>query len=199
MKFLAARPGLPILAFLFFLNSLAHEVLPATFVLYTDYRYHWDLMQTAMTFCVVGVFGAGVQGLLIKPVIAFWGERTSLVVGLICGALGFFLYGLAWTGAWFWSAIPVAALWGLATPSIQAMMTRRVGPDEQGQLQGAISALRSIGGLIGPFLFTGIFAWFISDRAGIQIPGAGFYLSALLLSASLSLAVWNMGRIMGEK
>ena len=199
LRFLAARPGLPLLAVLFFLNSLAHEVLPATFVLYTDYRYHWDLMQTAMTFCVVGVFGAGVQGVLIKPVIALWGERASLVVGLTCGAMGFFLYGIAWTGAWFWSAIPVAALWGLATPSIQAMMTRRVGPDEQGQLQGAISALRSIGGLIGPFLFTGIFAWFISNQASIQIPGAGFYLSALLLSASLSLALWNMGRIMGQK
>ncbi len=188
-RFLRANPTVLGLAFVFFLNSLAHEVLPATFVLYADYRYHWDVVTISLTLAAVGLLGAVVQGTMIKPFVRRFGERRAVLLGIMFGALGFAGYGLAPQGHWFWFAIPFAALWGLGGAAIQGLMTQAVGPNAQGQLQGAISAVRSIGGLMGPFLFTGVFAFFIAGPETAHIPGAAFYLSSLLLVIAFVIAL----------
>ncbi len=90
------------------------------------------------------------QGLLVGPIVGRLGSRLALIAGLLAGALGMSIYGLAPTGPWFWAGVPVMAFWGLAGPALQDMMSRRVGPSEQGQLQGANSASRSIAGLASP-------------------------------------------------
>ena len=95
-------------------------------------------------------------------------------------------YGLANTGALFWLGIPLAGLWGLAGPTAQAMMTRSVGEDEQGQLQGASSSLVGISSPGGPILFTTIFAFGI-ERA---TPGAPFLTASLLLFGGILFA-WH--------
>jgi DHA1 family tetracycline resistance protein-like MFS transporter len=79
-------------------------------------------------------------------------------------------------------AIPLHALWGLAGPSAQGLMTRLVDPRRQGELQGANGAVLGIAAMIGPGLFTMVFATFISGRWPWQIPGAPFFLAALLLA-----------------
>jgi DHA1 family tetracycline resistance protein-like MFS transporter len=81
------------------------------------------------------------------------------------------------------------ALWGLSGPTAQSLMSRRVSPHEQGQLQGAINALRSAAGLFGPAMFTSVFAAAISPGTRWQSPGAPFYLAAGLIYASAALAV----------
>jgi len=68
------------------------------------------------------------------------------------------------------------------------MMTHRVSEREQGELQGAIQSLRSIAFVIGPFLFSGIFAWFINPKHSLYIPGAPYYLAAALLFTAMLLA-----------
>jgi DHA1 family tetracycline resistance protein-like MFS transporter len=68
-------------------------------------------------------------------------------------------------------------------------MSRRVGPSEQGQLQGANTALMALTGLWGPTIYTTTFAAFIGRFAGWHQPGAPFLLSALLLAAALTLAI----------
>jgi DHA1 family tetracycline resistance protein-like MFS transporter len=67
-------------------------------------------------------------------------------------------------------------------------MTRRVGPSEQGALQGINGSLMGLTGVIGPTLFTLIFAFFIGSQAPVNLPGAPFLLSALLMVSSLVLA-----------
>jgi MFS family permease len=59
---------------------------------------------------------------------------------------------------------------------------------EQGELQGAIQSLLSIAIVIGPFLFSGIFAWFINPKHSFHIPGAPYYLAAALLFTAMLLA-----------
>jgi DHA1 family tetracycline resistance protein-like MFS transporter len=44
--------------------------------------------------------------------------------------------------------------------------------------------------MAGPVLFTQVFAIAISPRYGLHLPGAPYYLAALLLGASLLLAVY---------
>jgi hypothetical protein len=115
-------------------------------VLYADYRFGWGAKMVGYTLAIVGVLGAIVQAVLIKKIIALEGERRTLLLGLLCGAAGFVLYGLAPTGYWFWAAMPIAALWGISQPAAQAIMTRQVDPHEQGRLQGAITSLASVAG-----------------------------------------------------
>jgi DHA1 family tetracycline resistance protein-like MFS transporter len=86
--------------------------------------------------------------------------------------------------------IPFIALWGIAAPAIQSLMSRRVDPSSQGKLQGAINSLRAITGMAGPVLFTQVFAQAISPRASIHLPGAPYYLAMLLLFSSLLLAMY---------
>ena len=105
-----------------------------------------------------------------------------------CGALGFLIYGMAPTGALFWIGIPVMSLWGVAGAAVQALTSRLVAPDQQGQLQGAINSVQSVSQLIGPFLFTLTFAYFISDQAPVKMPGAPFLLAAALLALALVIA-----------
>ena len=120
------------------------------------------------------------------------GERRSLLIGLAFGAAGFASYGLAPTSGLFCAGIAVAALWGLAGPSAQALMTRRVGATEQGRLQGAIAGLRSVASMIGPGLFTGTFAAAIRAH-GASLAGAPFFVSSLLLASSFGVA-WRASR-----
>ena len=138
----------------------------------------------------VGVCTAIVQAGLVRPVVAWLGERAVLLLGLFCGAGAFALYGFADSGILFWVGIPIMAVWGLADPTTQALMTPHVGPDEQGQLQGAMSALRGIAGMIGPKLFTLTFAAFIGRGSTGFLPGAPFLLSAVLVLLAMGLAFW---------
>jgi DHA1 family tetracycline resistance protein-like MFS transporter len=176
------------LATVSFLGYVAHVVLPSTAVLYLGYRYGWGPSTVGLTLAVVGLCAMVVQGALVKPIAARFGERRALLAGLLCGATGFAIYGLAPTGTIYYLGIPIMAFWGLAGPSAQALMTRRVGPSEQGQLQGAIASLMGIAGLVGPVLFTETFALFIGPGVGWHIPGAPFLLASLLLLMAAGLA-----------
>ena len=123
------------------------------------------------------------QGLVVGPATAWLGSRRALIAGMLLGGLGMVIYGLAPTGAWFLLGVPVMAMWGIAGPTILDMMSRKVSPSEQGQLQGANSSSRSVAGLLGPAIFTATFAWLIH-----WLPGAPFLLAALLLVAAAGVA-----------
>jgi MFS transporter, DHA1 family, tetracycline resistance protein len=178
------------LATVVFLSNLAHYVLPSTFVLYADYRYHWGEQKVGLTLAAVGVCNVFVQAVLVGKLVPRLGERRTLLIGVTSGVLGFLGMGLATDGYVFLATIPLLALWGLAGPATQALLTRQVSPTEQGRLQGAVQSLASLGGIFGPLLFGGTFALFIGDRAPLHVPGAAFVLAAALLMVGLALAAY---------
>ena len=172
-----------------FLYQLAHCVLPSMYVLYTSYRYGWSVRTVGLTLMMVGVLNILVQGLLVRPAVARLGERGAVYAGLLFGICGFSAFALAPSAAWMWASLPVFALWGLTSPGLQGMMSRRVTAHEQGKLQGANGSITSIAGLIGPTLFTESFAYFIDPHRVVTIPGMPFYLAAALLVPALLLAL----------
>lgn len=174
-----------------FLMAFAHMVYPTTFVLYADYRFGWGPDMAGNTLALVGVLAAIVQGLLIKRIVGALGERRTLLLGLACGAIGFALYALAPTGYWFWAMMPVAALWGVATPAAQAMMTHAVDPHEQGRLQGAVASLSSIAGILGALVFPSILAAVADSGRHDVAAGATFWLAALIVGAG-GLLAWRV-------
>jgi DHA1 family tetracycline resistance protein-like MFS transporter len=187
LRLLRAHPGLLGLASVSFLYSLAHHAF-AVFVLYVNYRYGWNERMVGLALAGVGVCSALVGGVMVRPVVRRFGERRSLIAGLVFGAAGFAIFGLAPTGWVFWIGIPVMSLWGLTSPAAQGLMTRRVSPSEQGQLQGANSSLMGLAGLVGPLVFTAAFAHFIGPSAW-HIPGAAVLLAAAVLVLALPVAV----------
>jgi DHA1 family tetracycline resistance protein-like MFS transporter len=178
-----------------FLMALAHMVYPTTFVLYADYRFHWGPQMVGYTLALVGVLAAIVQGGLVKKIVAALGERRTLLFGLGCGTLGFALYAVAPTGYWFWAMMPIAALWGVAGPAAQAIMTHHVDPREQGRLQGAVASLSSIAGILAPTLFTRIFA--AVTEAGLRDvwAGAAFLAAGAMVGAALFLAWYSVAHL----
>ena len=171
-----------------FFAQLAQVVLPSTFVLYATYRYGWDAKTVGLTLAMVGICAMAVQGLGIGPIVKRFGERRALLLGLGCGAVGFLIFGAAPSGTLFWLGIPVMAFWGVSGAAIQALMTRLVKPDQQGQLQGATNSVQSLSQLVGPFPFTLTFAYFIGAQAPLKLPGAPFLLASALLTLALVIA-----------
>jgi MFS transporter, DHA1 family, tetracycline resistance protein len=190
LRLLSSHTELAGLSVVTTLYYLAHNSLPSMWALYTEYRYAWSRRDVGLSLAVVGVCAAIVSGALVGPTVKRFGERRSLLSGLLFGTIGFAGFALAARGWVIMAVIPFIALWGIAAPAIQSLMARHVDPSSQGKLQGAINSLRAITGMAGPILFTQVFAIAISPRYGLHLPGAPYYLAALLLGASLLLAVY---------
>ena len=188
LELLRSHRELTGLASVSFLINLAHNALPAIFVLYAMYRYDWTQRDVGLALAAAGVTAAIVQGGLVRVVVRHLGERRTLLVGLAGGALGFAVHAFAQNGALFTVGIPLVGLCGLAGPAVQSLMSRRVARNEQGGLQGANGALFGISAMIGPGLFTQSFAISIGPDAPWHLPGAPFLLAALLLVVAIAVA-----------
>jgi DHA1 family tetracycline resistance protein-like MFS transporter len=187
LQLLRRHPGLTGLASVGMLYHLSHHVLASVFVLYVGYRYGWDARDTGLTLAAVGVMSVIVQGGLVRPLVARFGERRTLLVGVASGIAGYTLFGLAATGTVFWWGLPIFGLMGLFNPSLQGLMTRRVSASDQGQLQGINASLMGLTGIVGPGLFTWTFALAIGPYTARELPGAPF-----LLAAGLMVIAWGI-------
>ena len=176
-----------------FLAQLAHVALPTVFVLYAGYRYGWGERAVGFTLALVGACAIVVQAGLVGLAVKVFGERGALAIGLLAGAVGFAVYGVAPSGWLFCVGVPVMALWGLASPAANGLMSRRVSPLEQGQLQGANASIQGIANLVAPVIFAQLFAFAIGAGRSWNLPGAPFLVAAVLLFAAAVLA-WQVTR-----
>jgi DHA1 family tetracycline resistance protein-like MFS transporter len=186
LRLLRSRLGLLPLAFVGFLFQLSHVVLPTIFVLYTTHRYGWSSSFLGVTFLLTGVLGVVTQIFLVGPTVARIGERNTLLVGLVSGAAGFAWYGWADTGLLYLLGAPIFALSGFIMPGLQGLMTRKVDPHEQGQLQGANQSLTGIASIIGPPLFGVVYAWSLRES---HPQGLAIWLAGGMLAAAFALAL----------
>jgi DHA1 family tetracycline resistance protein-like MFS transporter len=188
LKLLRSHPQLAGLAVAMFLYYNAHESLPSMYVLYTDYRYHFTPQLTGYAFTGVGVGSTIVSAFLISLAIKKLGEVRTLIFGWLCGMAGFAVLAAAQTTAISLISIPLLSLWGLGSPAMQSLMTKRVDKSAQGQLQGAMMSMFGVAGMIAPLVFTQVFSVAISPKWGFHLPGAPYWLAALLMVGSLSIA-----------
>jgi len=189
LRLLRSHAGLLGLAGVGLLFQFSQVVLPSCFVLYTTYRYHWSLKFLGVTFFITGVLGVLVQWFVVGPFVARFGERRAVLFGAACGAIGFAWYATANLGWVYLMGAPIFALWGLLMPGLQGLMTRRVPPNQQGQLQGANQSMAGIAAILGPPLYGEVFAYSLRHEATQHLPGLTVYVAAALMVGAFFLAM----------
>lgn len=189
LTFFKENPKIIALAIVKYFNDIAHIALPATFVLYSAYRYGWNQKEAGLLMMYVGISGVIVQGGMVKQIVKWLGEKKSLYFGLIFGSIGFLGYGIADSAIMVYISIGIAALWGVYGASIQSFLTSKISPQEQGRLQGALGSMTATAGIFGPPLFTHIFEFFITKGKVYNLPGAALIFSSILIFTSLIWAI----------
>jgi DHA1 family tetracycline resistance protein-like MFS transporter len=190
LRLLRSHHELLPLAAVGFLNQLANMVWPSVFVFYAGYRFHWTPGITGYFMAVISVAGVLVQSFVVGPFVKRFGERICLITGAALPVIGLAWVSYAPNGWLYALAVPFNAFWQLLNPGLQGLMTRRVGPSEQGQLQGANQSLAGIASVAGPLIYGLSFAWAVRHPAW-NIPGLPFMLASLTMLACLSFAIWS--------
>lgn len=171
-----------LLIVLFFL-FMATQVMPSIWPFYTKYLYHWTDLQIGYSLAFVGVMVAIVKGGLIKWSNLRFGAVGSVYLGLLFNIAGLTLFALANQGWMVYAFTLVYCIGGIASPSLQGIISAKVPHNEQGELQGIIASLMSLSNIIAPLVMTHVFSFFTGSISAIQFPGAAFALAAVLVCA----------------
>jgi DHA1 family tetracycline resistance protein-like MFS transporter len=176
------------------LVTLAQFILHGTWVLYTEFRFGWGPRENGLSLFVVGLASAVMQGLLLGRLLQWVGERRLVVAGLVSGLIAFLLYGLA-TRGWMMYAIIAGNLLAFAVaPALNALVSKAADPREQGLAMGSLASLGSLMAVIAPLMGAPLLAEASHLPAGDWRIGAPFFLSALLQTGALALAVAHFRR-----
>ncbi|KFL46882.1 MULTISPECIES: MFS transporter [Pseudomonadota] len=173
----------------FFIMQLVGQVPAALWVIFGEDRFHWDATTIGISLAAFGILHSLAQAMITGPVAARLGERRALMLGMIADGTGYILLAFATRG---WMAFPIMVLLasgGIGMPALQAMLSRQVDEERQGQLQGSLAALTSLTSIVGPLLFTAIYAASITTWNGwAWIAGAALYLLCL---PALRRGLWS--------
>jgi DHA1 family tetracycline resistance protein-like MFS transporter len=176
---------------LVFLYIAAHAT-QSTWSYFTMYQFHWTEKWVGYSLGAVGLLTALVQGVLIRFINPWLGNKRSVLIGLSFYVVGFTLFAFAGQ-AWMMFAFLVPyCLGGIAIPALQSIMAGQVPPSEQGELQGALTSLVSLTSIVGPPLMTNLFSFFTGPKAPVHFPGAAFLTGAVLTLISLVLVMRSL-------
>lgn len=172
---------------MFFVYIAAHAVM-SNWSYFTIHRFNWDNKTVGISLGVVGVLVGTVQAGLTRVINPKIGNEKSVYSGLALYAIGMLLFGLA-NQSWMMFVFLVPyCLGGIAQPAIQAIMSGKVPPNEQGELQGTLTSVMSLSSIIGPLVMNNLFFYFTHNDAPVYLPGAPFFLGALLMLTSAIIA-----------
>jgi len=183
----SALPGLGRMLVVFFLYQVSFNVYPVIWSYFSTARFGWDSSMIGVSLAAFGISIAIVQGGLIRVALARLGERRTVLTGFAFGIVGFILLGFVTNGILALVLTPFAAIMAMATPAMQALMSRDTGADAQGELQGILASVSALAMIVSPLLMTSVFAYFTGPDAPVYLPGAPFLASLLLICAGAGL------------
>jgi DHA1 family tetracycline resistance protein-like MFS transporter len=191
LQLLKKYPVVGRLAISFFLIYMAAQSVQGNWNFFTKYRFNWTEGRIGLSLAVVGVLVGAVQGGLTRVLNPKLGNEKSIYLGLWLYAVGLVLFAFA-TKSWMMFAFLVPyCLGGIAGPSLQAVLAQHIPPNEQGELQGALTSLMSLTTILGPLIMNNLFKYFTTKAAPIVFPGISFLLGAVFMLFSIVIA-WNV-------
>ena len=189
LQFLRKTPAISGLAFGFFLIYMAAQAVQGNWSFFTMYRFNWTPGLVGVSLAVVGVLVGAVQVGLTRVLNPRIGDAKSIYLGLILYTVGLVLFAFA-TSTWMMFAFLVPyCLGGVAGPALQSTLAGHVAPNQQGELQGALTGLMSLTTVLGPLLMNNLFTFFTSAKAPFLFPGVSFLLGAVFMLFSL-IIIW---------
>ena len=197
VRMLVGSKAIVALSGLLLMGYLAQQSLLNVYVIYTDYRFHWSSRMTGLSLGFIGLIQIFYGAVVVKRATAKLGARWCIVTGLVSAVFGYGLIGFSTTGLLVWFSMPLLNLMSLTWPNAQALMSQGTSKSEQGQLQGAINGVRGLAGIVGPGLFTGVFAWAIGPRALVHAVGLPFFVAAGLVAVGIPLGVYGTRAVEG--
>lgn len=172
---------LPI-ASIYFLWLLATNIYPASWTFFAQAQYGWNSTMVGVSLTITGVSMVVCQAILIRKAVARFGERPTAQLGLLCGSAVFLCYALV-TDGWIALAFSlVSGVQGMAIPALNAMMSRRVPPGHQGELQGLNTSLAALAVLIANIMYNNVLSFMTGPAAPTHFPGA-IFLIAMAIAA----------------
>ena len=181
-------PGIGTLVGALILVYIAGHAVQSNWTFFTIAKFNWSEKVIGLSLGMFGVLIALVQGGLIRFVNPRLGNEKSVYTGLGLYTIGMLLFAFV-SKDWllFVFMIPYC-LGGIAGPALQAIISGHVPPNEQGELQGALTSMMSATSIVGPLVMTNLFAYFTRPGAPVHFPGAPFMLGAVLMLGSTILA-----------
>ncbi len=148
---LLRRPGLGRVLTIDFVYWFAFAIFQTTFALFAARRFGFDAPETGYFFSAFGVLGAVVQGGAIRPIVHRIGDKATFMMGLVCAAVGLVTAAMVHSVPLFaLTLVPLALGIGFGHPTVSSLVSRAGRADEQGRIQGAASAVESLGRTVGP-------------------------------------------------
>jgi DHA1 family tetracycline resistance protein-like MFS transporter len=194
MLHLKKYPAISGLMFSFALIYLAAHAVQSNWNYFTIYRFQWDEKMVGYSLALVGLLVAAVQAGLIRIVNPRLGNQRSIYIGLLLYSIGLFLFAFA-SQSWMMFAFLIPyCLGGIAGPALQSILAGHVPPNEQGELQGALTSLMSLTSIFGPLVMNNLFYYFTKTNAPVHFPGAAFLLGAILMLFSAIIAWYVLGK-----
>jgi len=184
--------GLIVAFFFLYLGSFA---IQSTWSFFGKAQFHWDNADVGYSLGAVGVLISLVQGGLIRYTSRVWGPTKSIVIGMAFAAVGLILFSFANAGWMMYIILIPYCIGGISTPSLQGYMSNQVPLNEQGEMQGALSSMVSITAFLGPLIMTQTYAYFASDHAVVNFPGAAFMLGAIFTLLALVLTLRTLKKM----
>ena len=169
-----------------FVYWFAFAMFQTTFALFAARRFGFDAARTGYFFAAFGIIGAVIQGGFIRPIVARIGDKPTFRLGLGFGMAGLVAAAAAHSVAAFAVAlVPLAFGIGFGHPTMSSLVSRVARGDEQGRVQGAASAVESLGRTIGPVWGNASLQQY--GEATPYISAAAFLLLTLLLSVGFQV------------
>jgi MFS transporter, DHA1 family, tetracycline resistance protein len=177
--------GIIPIALIYFLWGVAGNVYPASWSYFAPIQYGWDSRMVGISLGFVGVSMVIFQAFVMRPAITRFGERNTAYLGMASGIFGYLCVAFIPYGGIIMALLLVNGFAGLGPPSLNAMMSKRTPPSQQGELQGLIGSLSALALMLGQFTYNYALAAFTEAGAAVRFPGAPFMIAATIGAAAL--------------
>ncbi len=189
LKWALNVPALLPLFAVFSIYHTAGHFVNSTWAIYTGHKYGWSLTTIGLSYSFFGIFMAIAQAFLTGPVTKKLGLYKTLIAALALEVVTFLVLGWAPYG-WivFAICIPISIA-GIAGPASQSLVSNKVSPEHQGEIQGTLVAVMSLTAIIGPLIGTAIYARTSIPDTATYAPGFVYIVGSGLCVASLLMAL----------
>lgn len=143
---------------IFLVMAAGGEAYGTCWALWGADTFGWNGLWIGLSLGAFGVCQSLSQALLPGPAVRWLGERQAVLAGIAGSCLALVVMAFARQGWMVFAAMPAFALAGIGVPALQSLATRLVNEEQQGQFQGALASVIGLASIVGPLLFTGVYA-----------------------------------------